>query len=74
MQKFMGDEGWGGGGLFFSTDPKWVGETEKTETCFDLGGEQESKPNYFKRTTHWEFLITSLNQLMGPRFNLFNVA
>ena len=22
MQKLMGDEGWGGGGLFFSTDPK----------------------------------------------------
>ena len=22
MQKLMGDEGWGGGSLFFSTDPK----------------------------------------------------
>ena len=22
MKKLMGDEGWGGGGLYFSTDPK----------------------------------------------------
>ena len=67
MQKLMGDEGWGGGALFFSTDPKclWLhllktrsGPVDCRRSIFANGADPDQTPQNAASDQGLRYLLT----------------
>ena len=67
MQKLMGDEGWGGGGLFFSTDPKCLWRMVRNMDGANLWNRITSKLTTFPPE------LNEFDQMHDSGFNYNNI-